>query len=178
MPRGGRFRQARAFGRRHVAFWQAHRTLELARRDVDQHLVHRPLAEPVFLRRPFPTRKSLLLAVEAAKPGTFDLHLAAMEAEFAFRLAPAMRLPALAARMARPAGVPRIRLHHFGESLDPRGHAKSLEARRHARQRLDLQFSRRNRGGCDKFVHGVAFLSWNRHPKPTGSRRATPLLLF
>jgi len=28
-----------------------------------------------------------------------------VEAEFAFRLAPAMRLPALAARMARPAGV-------------------------------------------------------------------------
>jgi hypothetical protein len=25
---------------------------------------------------------------------------------------------------------------------------------------------------------GVAFLSWNQHPKPTGSRRATPLLLF
>src|SRR6266498_5780626 len=26
--------------------------------------------------------------------------------------------------------------------------------------------------------HGVAFLSWIRHPEPTGSRRATPLLLF
>src|ERR1700674_2638438 len=28
------------------------------------------------------------------------------------------------------------------------------------------------------FLHGVAFLSWNQHPEPTGSRRATPLLLF
>src|SRR5260370_15087899 len=27
-------------------------------------------------------------------------------------------------------------------------------------------------------LHGVAFLSWNQHPEPTGSRRATPLLLF
>jgi hypothetical protein len=27
-------------------------------------------------------------------------------------------------------------------------------------------------------LHGVAFLSWNRHPEPTGSRQATPLLLF
>ncbi len=26
--------------------------------------------------------------------------------------------------------------------------------------------------------NGVAFLSWNQHPEPTGSRRATPLLLF
>jgi hypothetical protein len=28
------------------------------------------------------------------------------------------------------------------------------------------------------FLHGVAFLSWNQHPEPTGSRRATPLLHF
>ena len=27
-------------------------------------------------------------------------------------------------------------------------------------------------------LHGVAFLSWNRHPEPNGSRRATPLLSF
>src|SRR5262245_16327247 len=27
-------------------------------------------------------------------------------------------------------------------------------------------------------VHGVAFLRWNHHPEPSGSRRATPLLLF
>src|ERR1700730_5725401 len=32
--------------RRHVTFGQAHRTFELARRDVDQHLVHGPLTEP------------------------------------------------------------------------------------------------------------------------------------
>src|SRR5271157_4810245 len=25
-------------------------------------------------------------------------------------------------------------------------------------------------------LHGVAFLSWNQHPEPKGSRRATPLL--
>ena len=33
----------------------------------------------------------------------------------------------------------------------------------------------RNRGNS---LHCVAFLSWIRHPEPTGSRRATPLLLF
>jgi hypothetical protein len=60
-----------------------------------------------------------------------------------------------------------------------RKHSMSaFETRRHIRQRFDLYCSRRNRGGCDKAVHGVAFLSWNQHPEPTSSRRATPLLLF
>jgi hypothetical protein len=31
---------------------------------------------------------------------------------------------------------------------------------------------------CGNSFHGAACLSWNRHPKPTGSRRATPLPLF
>ena len=54
-------RQTRAIGRRHVTFGQAHRTFELARRDVDQHLVHGPFTEPVFRHRPFPTGKGLPL---------------------------------------------------------------------------------------------------------------------
>src|SRR5947207_6098932 len=68
MPRRRRFRQPRAFGSRHVALGQAHRTAELARRDIDQHLVHRPAAQPIFPQRGFPTGKRLLLAVEATKP--------------------------------------------------------------------------------------------------------------
>src|SRR6202045_4961434 len=78
-PGGGRFRQTRAVGRRHVTFGQAHRTFELARRDVDQHLVHGPLTEPVFRHRTFPTGKSLLLAIEATKARAFNRHLAARE---------------------------------------------------------------------------------------------------
>jgi len=61
-----------------------------------------------------------------------------VEAEFAFRLAPAMRLPALARAWAGP----QASAHpppSFRRELDPGGQAKSLEARRHARQRLDLQ---------------------------------------
>src|SRR5437899_2697693 len=40
--------------------------------------------------------------------------------------------------------------------------------------------NRRRQSGrsCAKSLHGVAFLSWNQHPEPTGSRRATPPLLF
>ena len=59
---------------------QANRTFELARRDVDQHLVRGPFAKPVFRRRSFPTGKSLLLAVEATKARAFNLHLAAVKA--------------------------------------------------------------------------------------------------
>jgi hypothetical protein len=33
-------------------------------------------------------------------------------------------------------------------------------------------------GTCANCLHGVAFLSWNQHPEPTGSRRATRLLIF
>jgi hypothetical protein len=62
--------------------------------------------------------------------------------------------------------------------LNPCRQAEPLEARQQARQSLSLQRSRRDRGGCGKFVHGVALLSWNQHPEPTGSRRATPLFLF
>src|ERR1700737_2557790 len=164
--------------RRHVTFGQAHRTFELARRDVDQHLVHGPLTEPVFRHRTFPTGKSLLLAIEATKARAFNRHLAAVKANLAFRLAPAMRRSVLAARVSRAARRSRIVFHHLGKCLDPRGKAETFETRRHIRQCFDLDRSRRNRGGCDKSVHGVAFLSWNQHPEPTSSRRATPLLLF
>ena len=126
--------------------------------------------------------ESLILAgfyaVEATKPRTRDLHLAAVETDLAFRLGPAMRRPVLATPMARTARRLRIGLHHLAKRLKPSRQAKPLEARRDARQRFDLQLSRGNRSGCDKSVHGVAFLSWNQYPEPTGSRRATPLLLF
>ena len=156
MPGGCGFRQAGPLGRRHAALRQAHRTLELARRDVDPHLVQRPFAEPVFALRGLPTGKSLLLAVEAAKPGTRHLHLAAVEADLALRLAPAMRFAPAAPFMALAAGRQRVLLHHLGERLDPRRKAEPLEARRHARQRLGFNRIRGNRGRCGMFMHGVA----------------------
>src|ERR1700730_11905250 len=73
-------RSERSRGCRHFALGQANRTFELARRDVDQHLVHGPFAKPVFRHRSFPTGKSLLLAVEATKARAFNLHLAAVKA--------------------------------------------------------------------------------------------------
>ncbi len=70
-----------------------------------------------------------------------DLHLAAVETDLAFRLAPAMRRPVCHAH-----GEDRTPfahgLHHLAKRLKPSRQAKPLEARRDARQRFDLQLSR------------------------------------
>ena len=174
MPGGRRFRQARPLRRRHAAIGQAHRPFEFARRDVDQHLVHRPFAEPVFALRGFPAGQSLLLAVEAAKPGTRQLDLAAVETDPALRLAQAVRLAPAAPFMALAAGRQRVLFHHLGERLEPCRKAEPLEARRDARKRLGFDRIGANSGRCGNSLHGVAFLSWNQHPEPNGSRRATP----
>src|ERR1700731_4791701 len=131
-------RSERSRGCRHFALGQANRTFELARRDVDQHMVHGPFAKPVFHRRSFPTGKSLLLAVEATKARASNLNLAAVKANLAFRLAPAMRPSVLAARVSRAARRSRVVFHHLGKWLDPRGKAETFETRRHIRQRFDL----------------------------------------
>src|SRR5664280_1243115 len=176
--RGRRLRQAGAVRGRHIAPGQADRPLEFVRRDVDQHLVHRPFAKPIFADRALPAWQNVFLAVEIANARTLDLDLAAVETDLALRSAPAMRPPALVPRMTRAANRLGVLIHHFAQRLDPRRQAKSLETRRHARQRLGLQRMRGNRRRCDMFLHGVAFLSWNQRPEPTGSRRATPLLHF
>ena len=56
---------AHSFLRPHRPCPPSLRQVELARRDVDQHLVHGPFAKPVFRRRSFPTD---LLAVKALRP--------------------------------------------------------------------------------------------------------------
>ena len=87
-----RLRQPGPLGRRNVSLGQANRTFEPARRDVDQHLVHRPFAEQIFVDGVFPARQNLLLAVEPANARALDLDLAAVEADLASRPPPAMRL--------------------------------------------------------------------------------------
>src|ERR1700682_2544050 len=89
--------------------------------------------EPVFRRRSFPTGKSLLLAIEATKARAFNLHLAAVKANLAFRLAPAMRPSVLAARVSRAARRSRVVFHHLGKWLAPSGKAETFETRRHIR---------------------------------------------
>jgi len=118
-------------------------------RDVDQHLVHGPFTSQSSVIASSQLGRACSLP-SSREAGDFRSPPCRREAEFAFPSLPQRcACRPLPRALARPAGVPRIRLHHFGESLDPGGQAKSLEARRHARQRLDLQLSHRNRGGCD-----------------------------
>src|SRR5271169_3498176 len=104
-----------------------------------------------------------------------------MKAKLALGSAPAVSTPFLAAGVTSPTSFRSVFLHHRPKRIDARGQAEPIEACRHLvpsfahsphiRRR---QYSR----CCANSFHGVAFLSWNQHPKPTGSRRATPLLLF
>src|SRR5208337_2205161 len=175
---GRRLRQSRSVGRRNVSPGQPDRTLETPRRDVDQHLIHRPFAEQVFADGALPTRQYALGPVEPANPWALDLDLATVKADLAFGPSPAVRLASLTPLVALATGRCRILLQHLAQRLEPGGKAKAFKARRHARQRLGLQRIRGNCGRRGMLLHGVAFLSWNQHPEPKGSRRATPLLPF
>src|SRR5262249_25503466 len=128
--------------------------------------------------RGLPARYRLLLPIKAAKPRPLDFDLAAMEADLAFRFSPPIRPPLATAPIAPATDRLRIVIHHLPQALYAGGQAERLKTRRNVRQRLTLQRSRRNRGRCSKLVHGVALLRGISTPKPTGSRRATPLLLF
>src|SRR6202023_3022129 len=108
-------------------------------------------------------------------------HFAPMEPNLALGAPPAVTAPPFAARMTRSAGLFRILLQHRAKRLDPSGQAKAIEARRNFSPSFtnrSQNLRRQSARSCVKFLHGVAFLSWNQHPELTGSRRATPLLLF
>src|ERR1700692_95911 len=104
-----------------------------------------------------------------------------MKSKLALSSPPAVSTPFLGAGVTSPTSLLSVFLHHRPKRIDARGQAKPIEARRHLvpsfahsphiRRR---QYSR----CCANSFHGVAFLSWNQHPKPTGLRRATPLPLF
>ena len=177
VARGRRLRYPAPRRRRNVSLRQSDRTPELARRHVDQHQVHGPLAEPVLVDRLLPACQRQFFPVEPAYPRPLDCDLASVEADLARRAPPAMTAPVLAARMPWPTCHLGVCFHHRAQRLDPGRQAEPIEGRRHFFPRLTHRRSRhctRHHGRC---LHGVAFLSWNQHPEPTGSRRATPLLL-
>src|SRR5450756_1765865 len=135
-----------------------------------------------FLRdRTLPSRQCQFLSPEVAHAGPLNRHLAGVEADLALGSAPAMTAPAIAAGMASPASLLGVLFHHGPERLDPGRQTEPIKADRNGVPSFvhSPHSSRRQSGQwCDSFLHGVAFLSWNQHPEPTGSRRATPLLLF
>src|SRR5262249_27719320 len=112
-------------------------------------------------------------------------HLTGMKGDLAPRTPPPIATAPFASRVAWSAGIRCVLVHHLAERRDPRGQAKAIETRGDFfeglahRSKDRLQNNRRQSGrSCDIRLHGVAFLSWNQHPKPTGLRRATPPLLF
>ena len=175
-PRGRRLRSSVAVHDRKTILRQPHRAPDLARRDVDQHQVHRPLAEPLLLHRLRPRRQ---LHLPAALPApaharTRHIDVAAVERDLALRGAPAVADAPGRAGMPVPAQLARVRFQHRLQSLDPRRQAKALEAVAHILPRLLHPRRDGQPPSRDSFRHGVALLSGNRHPEPTGSRRATP----
>src|SRR6202163_432145 len=181
VPRSCRLRYSGPRWRGDIALGKPHRSAEFPRRYVDQHQVHRPLAEPVLRDRTLPARQRQFMALEVAHAGPLTRHLAGVEADFALGSAPAMTAPAIAAGMASPASLLGVLFHHGSERLDPGRQTESIKADRNCVPSfVHSPHSCRRQSGqwCDSFLHGVAFLSWNQHPEPTGSRRATPLLYF
>src|SRR5580693_4276214 len=82
-------------------------------RHIDQHLVHRPFAEPILRNGRLPARQRAFLAIKSAQPRTLDLNHAAVEADLTFRLTPAVRLTIWSAHVAGTAGGLRIVSHHL-----------------------------------------------------------------
>jgi len=170
----------RALGGRHRRLRQAHRTLELAASSVISASGSRPI-----YRASLPSiassqlGRACSLPVKAAKPGRSISTLPPWKPSLPFVLPTAMRLPALARAWRGPQASRRHPPPSFRREPRSGGQAKSLEARRHARQRLDLQLSHRNRGGCDKSVHWRCFPLVESTPQSLqASRRGTPLHLF
>ena len=66
------------------------------------------MAEPVLSHRLIPARQRQLLAIVATNPRSLDRHLAAVEADLACRVAPAMAAASLPSRVTGPAGHLRV----------------------------------------------------------------------
>jgi hypothetical protein len=96
-----RLRGAVARDRPDITARQPHRAAELPGRDIDQHLVHRPLAEPVLILRRRPTRQhQFLLALTAANPRAVHPDPTPMKGDLAPGLAPPPALPPVMPLMA------------------------------------------------------------------------------
>ena len=188
LARHRRLRGAVARDRPDIAARQAHRAAELPGRDVDQHLVHRPLAEPVLVLRRGPTRQhQFLLALTAANPGAINPDPASVKADLALGLTPPPAPPPVMPLMAVAADHGRFFLQKLLKRLDPSDQAELVKAalnfleshghgRPFVRHRGCIQGYRGSR--CAHiFLHGVAPLrGWNTPSLPAqGEQRPPPI---
>src|SRR3954466_14154752 len=186
LARHCRLRGAVARDRPDIAARQAHRAAELPGRDVDQHLVHRPLAEQVLVLRRGPTRQhQFLFALTAANPGAINPDPAAVKADLALGLTPPPAPPPVMPLMAVAADYGRFLLQKLLKRLDPSDQAELVKAalnflespgRPFVRHRGCIQGYRGSR--CAHiFLHGVAPLrGWNTPSLPAqGEQRPPPI---
>ena len=140
---------------------------KLARRDVDQHLVHAHLPSQSSASPP-PSSQSLLLALKAAKPCRSISTLPPWKPILPFVFP--HRAPADMPRACVTTDRLRIVIHHLAKRFHPK-QAQQLEARhKFARPRASALSSRSR---CSKLVHGVAFLRESA-PQPILKQHALP----
>src|SRR5262249_29111104 len=105
-------------------------------------------------------------------------NFAAMEADLSLGPAPAVADAVSAAAMRRAGELPRVLKHHLLHRSDAGRQTETLERAVHILPSRFKAWKKRNPCRCGNLRHGVALLCGFRHPEPSGSRRATPALLF
>ena len=161
-PGNGRLRGAVATRFRQVALGQTDRAVVLAGRHVQDHQVERPLEQQVAVAQHLPALQTHLLASMVANPWPLHFHAAAVVADLALRMAPAITPTVPMATMSGPAHGRGVLLHHLGQGLDPGQETEPIHAETDCVHRV-CQRRHRNRGGkgfratgtTDILSHGV-----------------------
>ena len=120
-----------------------------------------------------------------ANPWPLHFHAAAVVADLALRMAPAITPTVPMATMSGPAHGRGVLLHHLGQGLDPGQETEPIHAETDCVHRV-CQRRHRKRGGKGFRATGttdiLSMVSFSllglQHPEPDGSRRATPTSTF
>ena len=145
-PGNGRLRGAVATRFRQVALGQTDRAVVLAGRHVQDHQVERPLEQQVAVAQHLPALQTHLLASMVANPWPLHFHAAAVVADLALRMAPAITPTVPMATMSGPAHGRGVLLHHLGQGLDPGQETEPIHAETDCVHRV-CQRRHRKRGG-------------------------------
>ena len=126
------------------------------------HQVERPLEQQVAVAQHLPALQTHLLASMVANPWPLHFHAAAVVADLALRMAPAITPTVPMATMSGPAHGRGVLLHHLGQGLDPGQETEPIHAETDCVHRV-CQRRHRKRGGkgfratgtTDILSHGV-----------------------
>ena len=158
---------------RQVALGQTDRAVVLAGRHVQDHQVERPLEQQVAVAQHLPALQTHLLASMVANPWPLHFHAAAVVADLALRMAPAITPTVPMATMSGPAHGRGVLLHHLGQGLDPGQETEPIHAETDCVHRV-CQRRHRKRGGKGFRAtgnYGYSF-PWCRSPSWVCSTRS------